>query len=265
MLIELLGEQVYTGMMQALMATILALVVMWIARWYTIHIESELIVALLRGFVQILVVGSVLVLLLQGPPWTSVFILIGMTLAAATISAKRAQGIHGAFRVSLYGIGLGAGVVIVIMTWVGAIESDVKTLIPVGSMIIATAMSSNALALDRFRGELESHVGQIEAGLALGADPKVVVKQYLRAAVRVSLIPRIDALKSLGIVWIPGLMAGMIIAGVDPIYAAIYQFVVIAMLFAASGMTSLISTLLIRTQVFSDAEQLILRSLPQKH
>ena len=60
-------------------------------------------------------------------------------------------------------------------------------------------------------------------------------------------------------VWIPGLMAGMILAGSDPIYAAIYQFVVIAMIFASSGLTSLISTLLIRRQAFTAAEQLILR------
>jgi putative ABC transport system permease protein len=53
--------------------------------------------------------------------------------------------------------------------------------------------------------------------------------------VRASLIPRIDSLRSLGIVWIPGLMAGMVLAGSDPVYAAIYQFVVIAMVFASSA------------------------------
>jgi putative ABC transport system permease protein len=120
-------------------------------------------------------------------------------------------------------------------------------------------MNSNALALDRFRGEVEAHVGQIEAGLALGADPDWIVKPYVSAAVTASLIPRIDTLRSLGIVWIPGLMAGMILAGADPVYAAIYQFVVIAMIFAASGVTSLVSTALIRRRAFSEAEQLILR------
>jgi putative ABC transport system permease protein len=42
-------------------------------------------------------------------------------------------------------------------------------------------------------------------------------------------------------------------------YAAIYQFVVIAMILAASGLTSLLSTLMIRNQVFSPAEQLLLK------
>jgi putative ABC transport system permease protein len=57
-------------------------------------------------------------------------------------------------------------------------------------------------------------------------------------------------------------MAGMVLAGSDPVYAAIYQFVVIAMIFAASALTSLVSTLLIRSRAFSPAEQLILRKVP---
>jgi putative ABC transport system permease protein len=157
------------------------------------------------------------------------------------------------------GIGFGSGLVIVIMTWLGVIDSAVSSLIPVGSMLIANAMNTNALALDRFRAEVEAHVGQIEAALALGADANSTVTPYVQAAVEASLIPRIDSLRSLGIVWIPGLMAGMILAGTDPVYAAIYQFAVIAMIFAASGLTSILSTLLIRSRAFSPAQQLVVR------
>jgi len=54
-------------------------------------------------------------------------------------------------------------------------------------------------------------------------------------------------------------MAGMLLSGSRPVYAAIYQFVVLAMIFAASGLTSLVSTLLIRTHAFTPAEQLLVR------
>ena len=59
--------------------------------------------------------------------------------------------------------------------------------------------------------------------------------------------------------WIPGLMAGMLLSGASPIYAAIYQFVTISMIFSSSGFTSLICSLLIWSSVFSPAEQLTLR------
>jgi putative ABC transport system permease protein len=259
MLNQIFTSPLALGTAQAVAATLLALGVMMVARWQSIHLERETIIALLRGIIQVVAVGSVLVLLLQGPSWTSIFMLIVMITVAATIAARRARGIPGAFTVSLYGISFGSGLVIVLMTWAGVIASTITSLIPVGSMIIANAMNSNALALDRFRSEVESHVGHIEAGLALGADPKNTVRPYVQAAVQASLIPRIDSLRSLGIVWIPGLMAGMVLSGIDPVYSAIYQFVVIAMIFAASGLTSVVSSLLIRGHAFSSAEQLILR------
>jgi putative ABC transport system permease protein len=247
------------GVVQAAIAAALALAVVLLARYREIHVERDAVIALVRGVVQVVAVGSVLLLLLQGPQWLGIPALLAMMFAAATIAARRAEGLSNAFWVSLLGIGVGAGLVIVSMTWLGVIDAALNSLIPVGSMLIANAMNTNALALDRFRGEVESHVGQIEAALALGAEPKYTVTPYVQAAVQASLIPRIDSLRSLGIVWIPGLMAGMVLSGEDPVYAAIYQFVVIAMIFAAAGLTSVVSTLLIRSQAFSPAQQLRLR------
>jgi putative ABC transport system permease protein len=81
---------------------------------------------------------------------------------------------------------------------------------PMGSVLIANAMNTNSLVLNRFRSEVESHAGLIETGLALGADSKQTVAPYVQVSVQASLIPAIDSLRSLGIVWIPGLMAGML-------------------------------------------------------
>ena len=88
-------------------------------------------------------------------------------------------------------------------------------------------------------------VGQPEAVLALGAPPERVISDYVTTSVRASLIPMVDALKSLGLVYIHGMMSGMILAGANPIYAALYQFVIMGMLFAASGLTSMLSLRLV--------------------
>jgi putative ABC transport system permease protein len=258
MLERFFQEGVALGLAQAAAVATLALAVMLLARSRQIHLERETVVALGRGIVQIVAVGAVLVLVLQGPAWTSAIILAFMMVAAAGISARRARRIPGAFSVSLYGIGFGSGVVIALMTLLGVIDASITSLVPVGSMVIANAMNTNALALYRFRAGIGSHVGIIEAGLALGAAPTRIVSPYVQEAVTASLIPGIDSLRSLGIVWIPGLMAGMILSGTDPVYASIYQFVVIAMILASSGLTSVASTLLVRSRVFSEAEQLVL-------
>jgi putative ABC transport system permease protein len=259
MLSRLVTNQLELGLAQALAAAILAYAIVLLARRRKIHLESEAAIALVRGLAQIVAVGSVLVVLLQAPRWTGAFLLVGMIAAAGATSAKRAKGIPGTLQVSTYSIACGAGSVIAIMTWLGVIDTAITTLIPVGSMLIANAMNTNGLALNRFRSDVLAHAGEIETALSLGADPRQSVRPYVEASFEASLIPAIDSLRSLGIVWIPGLMAGMLLSGSRPIYAAIYQFVVLAMIFAASGLTSLVSTLLIRTHAFTAAEQLLLR------
>src|SRR5262249_10349180 len=237
------------GVAQSVAAGLAALFVVLLARRRGIHLEKDLSIAMVRGLIQIVAVGSVLVVLLRGPRWTSAPILAAMILAAGATSARRAKGIPGVFPVSAWAIAAGAGSVIALMTWLGVIDTPITSLVPVGSMLIANAMNTNSLVLNRFRADLLAHAGEIETALALGADGNTSVAPYSQASFEASLIPAVDSLRSLGIVWIPGLMAGMLLSGSRPIYAAIYQFVVLAMIFAASGLTSLISTLLIRNRV----------------
>ncbi|HEX3353357.1 MAG TPA: ABC transporter permease [Terriglobales bacterium] len=251
--------QLALGFAQAAVAALAALTVVLLARRRGIRLESETMIAMARGLVQIVAVGSVLVVLLRAPRWTSGLLLAAMVLAAGATSARRAKGMPDAFRVSAWAIAFGAGSVVALMTFLGVIDTAITSLVPVGSMLIANAMNTNSLALNRFRSDVLAHAGEIETALALGAEARNSVSPYVQASFEASLIPAIDSLRSLGIVWIPGLMAGMLLSGARPVYAAIYQFVVLAMIFAASGLTSLIGTMLVRGKVFSGAEQLLLQ------
>jgi putative ABC transport system permease protein len=259
MLKTLFSNTLQLGLAQAFITALMAMAVVLIARRRNIHLESDTAIAMLRGLVQIVAVGSILVLLLRGPRWTSGLLLTAMILAAGQISARRAKGMPGAYSTSALAIACGSGSVIAFMTWLGVIDTAITSLVPVGSMIIANAMNTNGLAMNRFRSDVLAHAGEIEAALALGADSIVSVAPYSQASFQASLIPAIDSMRSLGIVWIPGLMAGMLLAGARPLYASIYQFVVLAMIFTASAITSLISTMLIPSKIFTSAQQLALQ------
>jgi putative ABC transport system permease protein len=262
MLIEFLnslGSDIAIGIAQAAGAVVLCLAVVLVCRRYAVHVEREAAISLARGLVQMVLVGTVLALLLQGHLLIGVVILLLMTFAAAMTAARRLQDIEGSLLLSFYAIALGAGIVIATMLATGTLHLDIAMLVPVGSMIIANAMNACAQAAERFRAEVTAHVGQIEAGLALGADPAVTVAPYVQNAVYASLLPRLDMLKSLGLVWIPGVMAGMVVSGASPVYAGIYQFIIVAMILAASGITGLAVTLLMRKRTFSPADQLALR------
>jgi len=253
------GNQLILGLVQASVAALLGMIVVALARKRGIHLEKEALIAMARGVVQIVAVGSILLFLLRGPRWTGGLLLAAMIIAAGATSARRAKNMPGAFPVSTWAIALGAGSVIALMTWLGVIDTAITALVPVGSMLIANAMNTNGLVLNRLRSEVLAHAGEIETALSLGADSNASVAPYVQASFEASLIPAIDSLRSLGIVWIPGLMAGMLLSGARPVYAAIYQFVVLVMILAASGLTSLLSTVLIRSRIFTPAQQLILQ------
>ena len=259
MLNALIKNPAALGFAQAAVAAAFALAVALAARHRGIRLTGETAVALARGLVQIVAVGLALAALLKGPRWTAPVMLAAMIAAAARISVRRAQGLPGAMRISFYSIAAGAGSVIALLVLLGVIDTAIATLIPVGSMIVANAMNGNALALDRFRAEVAAHTGEIETALALGAAPRATVAPYVQAGLTASLIPSINNLRSLGIVWIPGLMAGMVLSGAQPFYASLYQFVVLAAILAASGLTCLISTWLVADRIFTPAEQLRLR------
>jgi UDP-glucose/iron transport system permease protein len=262
MMTELLNSlhgDIVMGMIQAAAAIALCLAVVVLCRRFAVHVERETALSLARGLVQMVAVGMVLAVLLHGSLLIGALILLAMTFAAAVTASRRAPDIKGSLALSFYAIAAGAGVVIAAMLATRTLTSDVEVLVPVGSMIIANAMNACAQSMERFRADVTGHVGQIEAGLTLGAEPAVTVAPYVQSAVYASLLPRLDMLKSLGLVWIPGVMAGMLVSGASPVYAGIFQFIVVAMILAASGIAGLVATLLMRARAFSGAAQLTLR------
>jgi len=258
-LLSSLSSDVMMGLAQAAGAIVLCAAVVALCRRFGVHVEREAAISIGRGLVQMVMVGVVLALLLHGSLLIGALILLLMTIAAAVTAARRLKGVPGPVLVAFWAILAGSGVVIAAMLATSALKPDIAVLVPVGSMIIANAMNACAQAAERFRAEITAHVGQIEAGLALGARPAATVAPYVQSAVYASLLPRLDMLKSLGLVWIPGVMAGMVLSGVSPTYAGIYQFVIVAMILAASGITGMVAVLFMRQRSFSPAEQLILR------
>jgi putative ABC transport system permease protein len=259
-LLNNLTGDVMTGMAQAAGVITLCFAIVLLCRRFSVHVEREAALAIARGLVQMVLVGMILAVLLHGPLLVGSLILLLMMVAAAVTAARRLQGMAASVRLSFSAIAAGSGVAITAMLATRTLKPDIAVLVPVGSMIIANAMNACAQAAERFRADVTAHVGQIEAALALGATPAVTVAPYVQSAVYASLLPRLDMLKSLGLVWIPGVMAGMMVSGANPVYAGIYQFIIVAMILVASGIAALIVTLLMRTHAFSPAAQLLWRN-----
>ena len=256
MLVRLFPDPLMLAAVQAGVTGVCALIVAYLAWRWELRVEREIVVALGRGLVQVVLVGAVLLFIFQGPFAVGVLVLGVMIGVAGHMAARRAQGLPDAFRVSVYSILLGSGLLIGVMVGLGVIETRLPVFIPVGSMLVANSMTTVSLAFNRLRGEVDAHRGHIEAALALGASPHVAIMPYVRAALLASLIPRVDSLRSLGIVWIPGVMTGMLLGGSHPVQAAFYQFVIVALILTGSALTAMTALLFMGRRLFTRAEQL---------
>ena len=149
-LLSIWNHQVILGIVQAAAAVALCLAVVFMCRWFAVHVERETALSLARGFVQMVAVGVLLAALLHGSLPIAVCILVGMTFAAAVTAARRAPGISRPRLLSFCAIAAGGGIAITVMLASGTVTSDLIVLVPVGSMIIANAMNACAQAMERF-------------------------------------------------------------------------------------------------------------------
>src|SRR5882672_12920140 len=120
-LLQSLSNDVAMGLAQAAGAIVLCLAVVFLCRRFAVHVERETAISLVRGLVQMVLVGVVLAVLLHGNLLVGVLILLAMTFAAAVTAARRAQDIKGSLLLSFYAIAAGSGVVIAAMLATGAL------------------------------------------------------------------------------------------------------------------------------------------------
>ena len=210
------------AILQLLVSTALVAAVLVLARWRGAGLGDDPVKAYVRGLVQVLAMGLLLAAMLSLHAGWAGPILLLMCAAAAGISMKRAGARRaGLFWMAWASIATGTALTVAAMLAMGALEPTIRDLVPVGSIVIATCMRTASLAFERFDREAAS-----------GHDAAA-------PAVQASLIPAIDGMRSLGLVWIPGIMTGLVLAGASPVRAAVLQFVVIAVGFVAAAVTSL--------------------------
>lgn len=258
--------ELYGGLWILTMSFALLAVSLILSRLRSLGLERDLVVASVRGGVQILAIGFILfaVFQLEDPLLALVVLafIASMVAVATYTSSKRAKDLPNPSSVSFWGISATAVVTLGIMVGLRILPLRPEFLIPIAGMVVGNAMNTTSLALNRLLAEVRGNRARIEARMLLGADPNTALQPHVRASVRSSLIPTVDSLKTLGIVFIPGGMTGMLMGGVDPIWAAQYQLVIYFMIFAGNLISTTVSTTIAARQLSADGVSLI--DLPEE-
>ncbi len=215
----------------------------------SLRLERDLALATIRTYLQLAALGLVLRWVFEKNTWWLVMpILVVMTVAAGIIILRRApdapSGLLGTSVMSMAVTGFTVTFAVTALVIRLPVWYDARYVIPIAGMVFGNSMTGIALALERVFADLDARSDELLALVALGASPWEASQNSVRAALRAGLIPTINAMAAVGIVFIPGMMTGQVLAGADPVEASKYQIVVMLMVAAATAVGSVLAVLL---------------------
>lgn len=245
------------GWVQLVLATGLVVLVGALSWRLHLGLEKDLAVATVRTYAQLFLLGFVLrwVFGVDSAALVIGIMLLMIGMAAVTILQRAPdapRGILGSSFVSM--LVTGFSVTFIVTALIVRVEPwyAPRYVIPIAGMVLGNSMNGIALALERTYADLDARCGQILALTALGATPWEAGGESVRTGIRAGLIPTINSMATVGVVFIPGMMTGQIIAGADPIDATAYQIVVMLMVSAATAIGAVLTVLLSFRKRFTD-------------
>jgi putative ABC transport system permease protein len=237
-----------------LLSYVLILIALYYSYKEKLGVERQLIYSSIRAFVQLLALGYILHYIFKIENSVGLFlILFVMVLFASWTAQRRVNLIKNGYLKAFVSIGLSSFLVLISLVAISVISLKANELIPVGGMIIGNSLNVYTLTVDRFKGEIASKIDIIENIVALGATLKQAIYFMKKQSVKSALIPTINSLQTVGIIHIPGITTGMLLAGANPIQAVSYQLVIMYMMVAVALFTAVITINFVYKTVFETA------------
>jgi putative ABC transport system permease protein len=230
-------------------------------------VARALLVGAIRAVVQLLLVGLVLrtVFALASPVPVGLIVLAMLLAASYEIVSRQERRFAGS-----WGFGLGAGTAMLATLFViGFALATLRpapwfsppVVIPLVGIVLGSVMNGVSISLNAFNAGVVRERTAIEARLALGTDCGTALKPIQRSALRSGLIPIINQMSAAGIITLPGLMTGQILAGMPPLEAAKYQIFILFLLSGGAGLGALAATFLAVRRISDKRDRLRLDRL----
>ena len=235
-----------------------------------LRLERRLLIAAVRTVVQLLLVGQVLAWVFRSRHWYVALAMMTLMTVIAGLAASRrgerayrgmrADGMASIWISSWLVTAFGLFVIIRIRPWY-----EPQYAIPILGMVLGNTLTGVSLGLERITEELTAHRAQVDLLLALGASRWEAARRPAVQAVRAGMIPTLNAMSIVGVVSLPGMMTGQVLAGQSPVEAVRYQIVVMFLIAAASALGTTLAVLGTYRRLFSAehrfrAERLVART-----
>jgi putative ABC transport system permease protein len=235
-----------------------------------LRFHRGLLIAALRMVVQLAAVGYVLRFVFAvGETWLTLLVILAMVLVAAREAAVRP--VHrlrrGTFLISLASVATPA-----LLTCLFALLTAIRPhplfspqyAIPLAGIILGNVLNSASIAFSGIFDGVAAQGASIEARLMLGDTYRVATASLARDAIRRSMIPIVNQMSAAGVVTLPGIMTGQILAGLDPLEAVKYQILLMFLLAGGSCLASMAAVYLATSRLTDDRGRLRLDRLQSR-
>jgi len=221
-----------------------------ISWFFRLQLERSLAIAAVRMVLQLAVVGLVLKLIFAqtSPVWTVLMGLVMVVAAGVEVTSRQHRRISGwqtfgfstatLLFIGMAITGLGVGVIIGPAPWYAP-----RYMLPILGMVLGNTMTAISLVLDTLTETAHRERGAIEARLSLGTHRFEAMSNVLHVALRTGMMPILNSMATTGIVALPGMMTGQILAGADPVEAAKYQVLIMFLIASATALGSFFGAL----------------------
>ncbi|MDQ0220194.1 iron export ABC transporter permease subunit FetB [Peribacillus cavernae] len=230
---------------------------LFLSQAFKLGLGRDLIITSIRATIQLFIVGYILKMVFGfDNPFAVILMLLIMIIVAAENAAKRGKGLPYIFWKIFLTISFVEIITQGFLLGLQIVPATPQYIISISGMIIGSSMVIANLFLNRLKGELEMRKEEVLLVLSLGGSIKQSIYPILKQSIRSSLIPTIEGQKTIGLVQLPGMMTGQIIAGADPIQAVRFQLLIVFMILSAASLTAIILGFLIYPGLFNRHQQL---------
>jgi len=238
------------------MTFVLVLLALYLSYKDKIGLEKDIMIGSVRAVLQLTVIGFILTYVFDlNNVFVTTLILVLMVYNASVVSAKRGQGIYHIQRIAFFALLFGLVITLGVLLIFGAVEYQPSQVIPISGMVV-DSMIAASLVFNNLRENFLRRREEVEIKLCLGATSQEAATDIIRQTIRSAMLPSIDSMKTLGIVQLPGMMTGLILAGLPPTDAIKYQIMVAFMLVGAVSVSVFIAAYWGCKSFFTELEQL---------
>lgn len=262
-------ETIEISVLDLAFSALLILITGVISIFLKLNLEKRLFLASIRMVVQLFLVGFVLriVFRIDNPFPLLMVLFVMITIASHTAVNRSSRFINGSYWIAFITL-VSTGLLTTFSVTSLIINVDPwfqpRYVIPLLGMVIGNTMTGISLCLNSLLERFVEKQAEIECELALGATSWEAAKNPIKNSVKVGLIPMLNSMMVVGVVSLPGMMTGQILAGADPVQAVKYQIIILFMISASTALGCIMTALIVFKKVFNDKHQLRIERIMER-